>query len=224
MLAQRVDAVICTAGRQSDRVRLKRLAKETPTVLAVRNWPNSAVTSVSHDDAKGGRLAAEHLLSLGHTKLAQLMGPQDIGSFEDRTRGFLHAASDAGVECQLIDRAVHLPTLDAGRQLMDALLHRAGADRPTGIFAQNDTMAIGALHLATERGVRCPDDISIVGYNDVPLTAYLTPALTTIKLPGYEVGRLAAEMAASLIEDRSQSPSAVTLAPELIVRQSTRAV
>jgi len=224
LLAQRVDAVICTAGRQSDRVRLTRLAKETPTVLAVRNWPNSTVTSVSHDDAKGGRLAAEHLLSLGHTKLAQLMGPQDIGSFEDRTRGFLQAASEAGRECQLIDRAVHLPTLDAGRQLMDALLHRAGDDRPTGIFAQNDSMAIGALHLATERGLRCPDDISIVGYNDVPLTAYLTPALTTIKLPGYEVGRLAAEMAASLIEDRTQSPSAVTLAPELIVRQSTRAI
>ena len=117
-----------------------------------------------------------------------------------------------------------LPTLDAGRELMDALLRQTGPGHPTGIFAHNDSMAIGALHLADERGLRCPDDLSIVGYNDVPLTAHLTPALTTIKLPGHEVGRLAAEMVATLIEDPEQSPSTVTLAPELIVRKSTRAL
>lgn len=224
LLAQRVDGVICTAGRYGDRATLKRLAKEVPTVLAVRHWPNSGITSVSHDDVGGGRLAAEHLLSLGHTKLAQLMGPQDVGSFEGRTRGFSGAISEAGRECTLIDDIIHLPTLDAGRALMETLLDQTDSDRPTGVFAQNDSIAIGALNLARERGLGCPDDISIVGYNDVPLTAHLTPALTTIKLPGYEVGRLSAEMVATSIEASHQSAHTVTLAPELIVRESTRTV
>lgn len=152
--------------------------------------------------AGGGRLAAEHLRSLGHTKLALLMGPQDIGSFEGRTPGFSEAVAAAGAECILVDEAIPLPTLDGGRELMEELLEQTACDHPTGIFAQNDSIAIGAMHLARERGLRCPDDISIVGYNDVPLTAHLIPALTTIKLPAYEIGRLAAELVASLIEDR----------------------
>ena len=224
LLAQRVDGIICTAGRYGDRAVLKRLAKETPTVLAVRQWPQINIATVSHDDVAGGRLAAEHLLSLGHTRLAQLMGPQDNGSFDGRTLGFSAAASEAGAECILIDNQIHLPTLDAGRALMETLLEQTGSDCPTAVFAQNDTMAIGALHLARGRGIRCPDDLSLLGYNDVPLTAYLTPSLTTIKLPAYEAGRLAAELVVTLIEHREQTASRVALAPELVVRESTRAV
>ena len=224
LLANRVDAIICTAGRSADRATLKRLAKEVPTVLAVRQFPNSGITTVSHDDAGGGRLAAEHLLSLGHTKLALLMGPQDIGSFEGRTRGFSEAVAAAGAECILVDEAIPLPTLDGGRELMEWLLEQTASEQPTGIFAQNDSIAVGAMHLAREHGLRCPDDISIVGYNDVPLTAHLTPALTTIRLPAYEIGRLAAELVATLIEDPGRSASTVTLSPELVIRESTRSV
>ena len=223
LLAQRVDGIICTAGRYGDRAALKRLAAEVPTVLAVRQWPKGRIASVSHDDVMGGRLAAEHLLSLGHSTFAQLMGPQDIGSFDGRARGFSDGLEEAGAECIDIEDSIHLPTLDAGRTLMQSLLERPGPT-PTAVFAQNDSMAIGAMHLALEQGIRCPDDISIIGYNDVPLTAHLTPALTTIKLPAYEVGRIAAEVVVSLIENPESSRSAVSLAPELIVRESTRAL
>ncbi|MFT7476712.1 MAG: LacI family transcriptional regulator, partial [Verrucomicrobiales bacterium] len=106
-------------------------------------------------------------------------------------------------------------------ELMTKLLDRATGELPTALFAQNDSMAIGAMHLAKERGLECPSDISIVGYNDVPLTAHLTPALTTIKLPAYEAGRVAAELLVSLIGEPEQSPSSVIMAPELIVREST---
>lgn len=223
LLAQGVDGVICTAGRASDRAMLRRLAVETPTVLAIRRWPTSKITNVSHNDLDGGRLAADHLLSLGHTQVAQLLGPQDIGSFEDRTIGFARTMDNAGVECLNIEGDVHLPTFDAGRDLMEKLLDRTSGSRPTAVFAQNDSMAIGAMHLAAERGLTCPRDLSIVGYNDAPLTAHLTPALTTIKLPGYEAGRIAAEMVVSLIEEPDLSPSSVMLAPELVVRESTAA-
>jgi len=222
LLAQRVDGVICTAGRTADRATLKRLAQETPTVLAVRRWANSKITNVSHNDVDGGRLAAEHLLSLGHTRVAQLVGPIDIGSFEDRTSGFAEKIAQASGECLAIEGGAHLPTFDAGRDLMTRLLDTAGDDLPTAVFAQNDSMAVGAMHLANERGVNCPEDISIIGYNDAPLTAHLTPALTTIRLPGYEAGRVAAELVVSLIEQPELPPSSLMLAPELVVRQSTR--
>ncbi len=221
LLAQRVDGVICTAGRASDRATLRQVALETPTVLAIRRWPTSKITNVSHNDFDGGRLAADHLLSLGHTEVAQLLGPQDIGSFEDRTNGFARRMADAGVECLNIEGDVHLPTFDAGRDLMQKLLDRTNGSRPTAVFAQNDSMAVGAMHLAAERGLNCPRDLSIVGYNDAPLTAHLTPALSTIKLPGYEAGRIAAELVVSLIEEPEQSPSSVMLAPALVIREST---
>jgi LacI family transcriptional regulator len=224
LLAQRVDGIICAAGRQSDQAVLKRLAKEIPTVLTVRQWPNSGITTVSADDVLGGRFAAEHLLGLGHTRVAQLVGPQDIGSFAGRTQGFSRAIADAGAESIIVDDVIRLPTLDAGQLLMETLLEQTGSNRPTAVFAQNDSIAIGAMHLAFKRGFRCPDNISIVGYNDVPLTAHLTPALTTVKLPAYEMGRLAAQLVATLIEDPEQSAHTVTLAPELIIRQSTRAL
>lgn len=224
LLAQRVDGVICTAGRTADRATLQRLASETPTVLAVRRWPNSKITNVSHNDIEGGRLAADHLLSLGHTNVAQLVGPRDIGSFEDRTQGFSERISLAGGECIEIEGDVNLPTFDAGRRLMTQLFAMAGNNMPTAIFCQNDSMAVGAMHLAAERGLRCPDDLSIIGYNDAPLTAHLTPALTTIRLPGYEAGRVAAEMVVSLIEEPEQAPSSLMLGPELIVRDSTQAL
>jgi LacI family transcriptional regulator len=221
LLAQRVDGVICTAGRTADRATLTRLAKEVPTVLAVRSWANSKITNVSHDDHRGGLLAAEHLASLGHTRVAQLIGPRDIGSFEERTRGYADGIAHAGGDCLDIELNVHLPTFDAGRKLMAALFDTAGADLPTAIFAQNDSMAVGAMHMANKRGVQCPRDLSIIGYNDGPLTAHLTPALTTVRLPGYEMGRVAAELVVSLIEEFEQKPSSVSLAPELVVRDST---
>jgi LacI family transcriptional regulator len=224
LLAQRVDGIICAAGRQSDQAVLKRLSKEIPTVLAVRQWPNSGITSVSADDVLGGRLAAEHLLELGHTRVAQLVGPQDIGSFAGRTQGFSRAVADAGADSIVVDNAIRLPTLDAGRLSMETLLAQTGSDLPTAVFAQNDSIAIGAMHLAVERGLRCPENISIVGYNDVPLTAHLTPALTTVKLPAYEMGQLAAQLVATLIDDPEHSANTLTLAPELVVRQSTKAL
>ena len=170
------------------------------------------------------REAAEHLLSLGHTRVAQLVGPKDIYSFEARARGFRGAIADAGHECIDIDASIVLPTLDAGRDLMQLLLDRTGEAVPTAVFAHNDSIAVGALSEMRRVGLACPDDISIVGYNDVPLIEHLTPPLTTVRLPGYELGRLAAEFLLTLVDGSETTTRMVTLAPELVVRESTRAV
>ena len=96
LLAQRVDGIIATAGRYGDRALLKRVAREVPLVLAVRDLPGSGIPAISHDDVTGGRLAARHLLDLGHTRLAQLEGPEDIWSFEGRGQGFRDTVHAAG--------------------------------------------------------------------------------------------------------------------------------
>ncbi len=220
MLAQRVDGIITTAGRYGDRALLKRVASEVPTVLAVRQLPGSGIPTIGHDDTVGGRLAAEHLLSLGHTRLAQLMGPEDIWSFEGRANGFRRAVEDAGAMCTDIQAAVRLPTSDAGCQLAERLLGLPG-ERPTAVFAHNDSIAIGAIDTLRRAGLTCPDDISIVGFNDVPLTDKILPPLTTVRLPGYELGRLAAELVLTRIDGNDGSANTVMLTPELVVRGST---
>ena len=220
LLAQRVDGIIATAGRYGDRSLLKRVATEVPVVLAVRDLPGSGIPAISHDDLAGGRLAAEHLLGLGHRHLAQLEGPEDIWSFEGRAQGFRETVRAAGGTCLDIDRSIRLPTVDAGRQLAAELLE-SGGPLPSAVFAHNDTIAIGAIATFRERGIAVPDDISVVGYNDVPLTDQIEPPLTTIRLPGYELGRLAAELVLTRIDGAESTTGRVVLAPELIVRRST---
>ena len=223
LLSQRVDGIITTAARYGDRALLRRVAAEVPTVLAVRELPGSGIPSITHDDVTGGRLAAEHLLSLGHRRFAQLTGPQDIWSFEGRSQGFRDAVLAAGASCEDVRTRSRLPTADAGREMASELLDRNG-EPPTAIFAHNDSIAIGALGVLLERGFGCPDDVSIVGYNDVPLTAHLNPPLTTIRLPGYELGRLAAELVISPAAGTDNAAGKVQLAPELVVRESTQHV
>jgi LacI family transcriptional regulator len=221
MLSQRVDGVITTAGRLSDRVTLRDLADRIPTVLAVRDIPGSKIPAVSHDDELGGRLAAEHLISLGHRRIAQLRGPSDIWSFEGRSRGFLETAAAHGLHVIDVEGSTPLPTIEAGHRLMQSLLDSSPSDPPTAVFAHNDSMAVGAKAALAANDLSVPYDVSIIGYNDIPLTEYLSPPLTTIRLPSYELGRLAAELVTSLIEREGASVESVSVAPKLVVRETT---
>lgn len=156
----------------------------------------------------------------GHSRLAQLMGPEDIWSFEGRASGFRGAVVRAGASWVDVAGSGRLPTVEEGRQLATALIEREGRP-PTGLFAHNDSIAIGAIAALREHGLECPADVSVVGYNDIPLTDQLRPPLTTIRLPGYELGRLAAELVVTRIEGTEPTTEKVLLAPELIVREST---
>jgi LacI family transcriptional regulator len=112
------------------------------------------------------------------------------------------------------------PTVAEGMRVMHELL-ASGGPRPTGVFAQNDLLAVGAIQALRAAGLDCPRDVSIVGYNDAPLTAFTDPPLTTIALPGYELGRFAAEMALSLIDDPTRVANVLSLPPRLVQRGST---
>lgn len=220
LLRRRVDAIVTTATRANDRAILNKVARNVPTVLAVRPLPRSGLTTITNDDRLGATLAAEHLADLGHRCVAQLVGPLDVGNFDIRRRAFAVTAERAGVEVLEMPETATTPTLAEGRRLMTALLKRHGG-RPTALFAHNDLMALGALAVLGEQGVSCPRDISLVGYNDTPMAAFTHPTLTTVSLPGYELGRLAAEMAVTLIEHPHTAPTQLTLPPKLVVRQSS---
>ena len=221
---RRVDAIISGATRAGDRRTLRQLVRSgLPVVMAMRWIPGLEVPIVANDDLRGGVLAAEHLLSLGHRRLAQLHGPDDIETFRERGVGFHSTAARAGVDDSNHVRHARSPTAAEGRKLMRALL-RAGGERPSAVFAHNDLMAVGAIEALKEASLRCPRDISVVGYNDMPLTEHLAPPLTTIRLPATEIGRVAAESVLSVLDGGGDPAVAISLQPRLVVRGSTAPV
>jgi LacI family transcriptional regulator len=221
LLARRVDAVIVTGARLGDGPQLQAIAREgVPVVLAVRQLPGSNLPAVTTDDDRGGHIAAAHLAALGHRRVAELAGPGDVQPFLDRSGGFARAADETKLDVvDFTERAIH-PTPPEGRRLMELLLARRGA-RPTAVFAHNDSMAIGAVDALRAAGLRCPADVSVLGYNDAPLVDHFDPPLSTIRLPSAEIGRFAAEMAIALIEEPHGAVASMTFPPELVARAST---
>ncbi len=218
--SRRIDAVIVAAGRHGDEPVLRKLAAEVPVVLAVRSLPGSGLPAVTHDDERGGRLAAEHLLQQGHRRIGHIVGPAGISSFHDRAAGFRAALRDGGAEVVEVAETAVRPVLDEGRRLMDLFLTQHD-DVPTAFFIHNDLMVFGALQALSKHGLSCPDDVALVGYNDTPMTEFTNPTITTVRLPTYALGRMAADTAVSLIEDDARSIPTLPLAPTLVPRAST---
>jgi LacI family transcriptional regulator len=179
----------------------------------------AGIPTAAPNDRQAGRLAAEHLLSLGHRRVAQLAGAPDISSFEGRANGFREAVVASGHELVETGDVAVEPSVPEGRRLAEYILKQSGL--PTGVFAHNDLMALGLLTALRDHGLRCPDDLSVIGCDDLPFTAYTTPPLTTVNLPGYQLGRIAAEMLVTMAEDPTHKPSNLTVTPTVTVRSST---
>ena len=216
---RRVDALITTAAIPAVSADLIAFAAtEAPVVLAVRSLAGSGLPTVYPDEQLGGELVAGFLVQLGHRRLAQLCGPQQLATFADRAKAFVATASRLHAEVLPFDGVATEATFEEGRRLMGQLLAQASI-RPTAIFVQNDPMAVGALDVVKRSGLRCPEDISIVGYNDNPYMDQICPPLTTVRLHSYEIGREAATMCLALLKDEPVED--MPIAPELIVRDST---
>jgi LacI family transcriptional regulator len=220
LMARRADAVIVTGARRGDERALRKAQQVLPIVLAVRYLPGSGIPAITHDDVRGGQLAAEHLLEHGHQRIAQLAGPEDISSFRERGTGFRERLRAAGLDPIELEETARRPVVEEGRRLMDLLIARSDV-LPTAVFAQNDLLAFGVLQSLAAHGHTCPEDVAVVGYNDTMMTAFTDPPLTTVRLPGYELGRMAADTATLLIEDREQPRTSLTLPPVLVPRHST---
>jgi LacI family transcriptional regulator len=172
------------------------------------------------DNERGGRDATAHLLGLGHRRIALLVADTDWTSDAGRLRGYRAAHAEAGVavdEGLIVPIAFHAP--DATRRIEAAL----DEQRPTAIFAANNSLAEEAWRVLRRRGLALPDDISLVGFDDVPWMEMVEPGLTVVAQPTVEMGRRAAELLLRRVEDPTCAPSVAHLEPTLVVRRSTAA-
>jgi LacI family transcriptional regulator len=179
------------------------------------------IASVSAAHTSGADQAMRHLLELGHRRIAQITGPAGWLATEDRRRGYRAALAAAGI---LPDPALEVeaePEIAPGREAARYLLDLPVP--PTAIFAFNDNIAIGAIQAARASGMRVPEDVSIVGFDDVEHAAIVTPALTTVRQPLAEMGRTAVSLLSRLLEGQRIEALHVELATRLVVRDSTEA-
>jgi LacI family transcriptional regulator len=221
LMSRRVDAIIMTAARPRDAPTLRRIRRQgIPLVLAIQTVPGIRVPACTNDDHLGGELAARHLLSLGHRRLAQLRGPMEFSSCFLRAQGFSKTVAAAGAVEVVVESTALWGSPELGGALMRELLDKRGA-LVTGIFAHHDLTASGALTAAEERGLSCPRDLSIVGYHDLPHVSRIVPPLTSIRQPREELGRIAAEILVAVLANPGRPPAARMVRPTLVVRKST---
>ena len=216
---KRVDGLlICSATLDAPFIQ-DLTAAGTPFVLVSRLSADSDVPYVVTDDQAGGRLAVEHLVDLGHRRIGFIGGPEDVQASRDRMDAYF------GV---LAEHAIHVPdtwcchadfTQTAGRQAGQRMLSLV--ERPTAIFAANDVTALGVLEVAEGVGLRVPQDLSLVGYDDISYAALPRIQLTTVAQPAIEMGQIAADWLFGMIEDGAAPLLQRTLAPRLVVRSTT---
>lgn len=213
MLARRVDGLIF-GDASLDSGFLDELAADGGTFVLVNRHVGDH-PSVTADDLVGGRLAAEHLLGLGHVNVAVIAGEPYASTGTDRTAGFVGYYRDRGLAAP---RVLHSPFDTAGgRAAAEMLLSQP--DRPTAIFAVNDFAAIGAMGAARDHGLTVGTDLSIMGYNDTPLAAELPIPLTSIAVPMREMGRRALTSLTRLLA--GEAVESERLPPTLVARAST---
>ncbi|MXP19961.1 substrate-binding domain-containing protein [Gordonia sp. HNM0687] len=186
-------------------------------LLAVTRHAGSRLPFVGGDDRHGGYLAARHLLDRGHTDLAVIAGPSHATTASDRTAGFRAALQASSVPLppgRIVASGFEVDGgIAAGRRLLDT------PDRPRAIFAVSDTIAIGVMGVARDLGLRIPDDLALIGYNDIPVVAQLPVPLTTVRSPAHEIGATATRRLLDLVADRE--PETIRLPVELIARATT---
>jgi LacI family transcriptional regulator len=177
------------------------------------------IPAVSAAHTAGADQAMTHLLSLGHTRIAAITGPTGMKATTDRLRGYYAGLAAAGImpdpELEIVGNFEISGGVAGAAQLLDL------ADPPTAIFAFNDNMAIGAMQTARARGLTVPDDLSIVGFDDLEEAEIVTPALTTIRQPLAEMGRIAVSLLIRLLDNQRLEALHVELGTRLVVREST---
>ena len=223
MRARQVDGVITATATLDHGVLDEMTGTGLPIVLVNRRLEDGGFSSAAADDADGERLAVLHLAELGHTRIAHLGGPQELSTGRHRYEGFVAGMNEAGLA---IDPAlVHFGnafTGPEGERLCEALLASGAA--VTGLAAGNDLMALGCYDALERRGLRCPDDVSVVGFNDMPFSDRFDPPLTTVAIPHYDIGAAAAELLLERMLQPDEPARAIVLPPYLVVRKSSRAL
>src|ERR1700676_77022 len=219
---KRIDGIMMNSVSMLSREQQAQLAASgVPIVLLNRPATNHTFSTVCADNESGGALAAQYLLGLGHRKIAHLTGPRQHGNLSDRTRGFVRALQSAEHPVQPI--VLHGKfNFDGGTELTRKLLD----EHPdvTAIFAANDVMAFGVVQAVLDRGIRIPEELSLIGFDNIEFSVIVHPPLTTIHQPKYEMGHAAVEILLRMAGEKDKrTREHRLLGVELIERQSCQA-
>jgi len=220
MRARHVDGFVLATATLHGQLLADAAAADVPVVLMNRLAPDYSFPSVSVDNEQGARMAVTHLARLGHTRIAHVAGPQEASTGMSRLRGFRDGMATHGltVDEDLIAYATRY-TVEEGARCCRELLARPGDF--TAVAAANDMLAVGCYSALDERSLQCPEDISVIGFNDMPFIDRLRPPLTTVRFPHYQLGTEAAQLLLERISGREGPVKILYLAPELVIRGST---
>ncbi|HEY2508240.1 MAG TPA: LacI family DNA-binding transcriptional regulator [Streptosporangiaceae bacterium] len=222
MQARHVDGFALATAQLRNPVLTEAARAELPVVLMNRVAEDLSFPAVTTDNERGVRLEIGHLAALGHTRIACVAGPQELSTGHARYRGFVTGLREAGLEVrpELVSFARAF-SIAEGRRCAAELL--AGPVSCTAIVAGNDMLAVGCYLALDDAGRSCPDDVSVVGFNDMPFIDMLRPPLTTIAFSHYQVGAEAAELLIERMDGTAEAVRVLSVAPELVIRGSTAA-
>ena len=218
MRGRAIEGMIISTARREDRIVDECIANDIPFVLVNRTVDHDGVSAVIVDEDHGVRSVIDHLVGLGHTRIAHVSGPQHSSTGFGRARAFTQCMNAHDLRGELIEVAEKY-TIEEGRRAFTRLLARD--KKLTAVVAANDMLALGCLDATKELGLRVPEDISITGYDDIQFLDRMSPALTTVHVPKYEMGALATQKLLDMIAGDDSSASIVRVQPSLVVRNST---
>jgi LacI family transcriptional regulator len=218
LLEKQVDGIIFVASSNECPALQNVRERKVPVVLLDRELKGVACDSIVVNNRHGGRQATLHLINGNHKRIACISGPANLTSARERLQGYRDALLAAG---RPIDDALIRPGtfhIENGYSAMQDLLDLS--DRPTAVFISNDIMAVGALRAIAARRLRVPDDIAVVGFDDITLALYTQPQLTTVMQPLREMGKLATELLVARVNGDNRKPKKHRLKTKLIIRGS----
>ncbi len=219
--ARRVDGVILLASRRHDALVERLLLEKHPFVVVGRVPGQPGVSWVNNDNVAAAEAAVKHLVEAGRRRVGFIGGPDDFVVTEDRLEGYKRALQAAGIE---FDAALVRYTdfsKESGENAAASLVSLPLSLRPTAIFAADDLLALGALLAGRAAGLRIPENLALVGFNDNPIASYLEPGLTSVQISIFDLGQRAAELLIALLRDKGGSPAQVILPARLVVRGSS---
>lgn len=219
--SESVDGIIFPPINQDSKVVDDLLKSGLPLVCVDRRLRTEDVDTVVVDNKIGSYQVTNYLLGLGHNRIGLITSAGNYSSFKERQKGYEQALSEHGIEVDpfLIGYGDQRST-ESGKRLVLKMLNNK--KRPSALFVTNNLFLLGALEIIHELGLRIPEDISIVGFDDMPWARSFYPPLTVVAQPGYEMGQKAAEMLFSRLNNPKREPSTIILEPKLTVRASCK--
>jgi LacI family transcriptional regulator len=215
---KRVDGIILCSPRLDENALCYALKRHSAVVLINRRVDEPRFGMLAMNDERGGQMAAAHLLSRGHRAIGFLTGPERSYSGQMRAKGYRSTLIEAGITpCSKWERHC-LPVVESGREAAYDLL--SSQPEISALFCYNDLSAVGALQACADLGRHVPDDLAIVGFDDIALASLVTPPLTTCRIPMYDLGNQAMRLLLEYIKGCGGNCTDIVIEPELIIRES----